>query len=95
VARLSAQARGDLRRAEEVVAGELLQARGDLSAADLSRMMHVTEDRAFELMAHGEVMGFLSAADAPPQQRLRVDDSLPDTEDAPDEQAPSTTTQRR
>jgi hypothetical protein len=79
VAGLSNEAREQVRAAEEQVAAELLEAsNGRLQAGDLARIMHVSEERAIDLLAHGEVAGVLSESlGAAPAARLRVAEGEP------------------
>jgi hypothetical protein len=80
VSGLTHDAADKLHLAEERVATEILQIRGSVEATELARMMRVSEDRAYELLAHGEVAGMLSN-DRAPDRKMRVDDALLDDED--------------
>jgi hypothetical protein len=72
---LSSEMDRALDRAEETAASEFLQARpGRVDATALAAAMHVTEERAYELMAHAEVAGVLQEPRLQPP-RMRVDDS--------------------
>lgn len=66
-----------LAQAQRTVAAELVAANPNVAAADLAQRLHISEDKAVELIAHAQLTGLLSPASAG-DVKFRVDGALDD-----------------